>query len=74
MRIRERLNRFVYEEFDMGEHELDIKFKVFGRKYRIPQFCKLWFVLQTVLVVSFGLIVYMLSVCALLLGGMIGGM
>lgn len=71
--IRQRLNAFVYEEFGINSRDLDIRFKLGGSRYRIPQFTVLWTILEAIFVaaVSFG--IYAWIVLMILMGDVIGG-
>lgn len=71
--LRQRLNRFVYEEFGIEGRDLDIRFKFGGSKYRIPQFSTLWIILESIFVVAASVGIYSWLVLMILMGDIVGG-
>lgn len=71
--LRQRLNRFVYEEFGIEGRDLDIRFKVGGSRYRIPQFSTLWIILESIFVVAVSVGIYSWLVLMILMGDIVGG-
>lgn len=71
--LRQRLNRFVYEEFGIEGRDLDIRFKLGGSRYRIPQFSTLWIILESIFVVAAFVGIYSWLVLMILMGDIIGG-
>lgn len=71
--LRQRLNRFVYEEFGIEDRDLDIRFKIGGSRYRIPQFSTLWIILESIFVVAASVGIYSWFVLMILMGDIIGG-
>lgn len=71
--LRQRLNRFVYEEFGIEGRDLDIRFKLGGSKYRIPQFSTLWIILESIFVVAASVGIYSWLVLMILMGDIVGG-
>lgn len=71
--LRQRLNRFVYEEFGIEGRDLDIRFKLGGSRYRIPQFSTLWIILESIFVVAASVGIYSWLVLMILMGDIIGG-
>lgn len=71
--LRQRLNRFVYEEFGIEGRDLDIKFKLGGSRYRIPQFSTLWIILESIFVVAASVGIYSWLVLMILMGDIVGG-
>jgi hypothetical protein len=71
--LRQRLNRFVYEEFGIEGRDLDIRFKLGGSRYRIPQFSTLWIILESTFVVAASVGIYSWLVLMILMGDIVGG-
>lgn len=71
--LRQRLNRFVYEEFGIEGRDLDIRFKLGGSRYRIPQFSTLWIILESIFVVAASVGIYSWLVLMILMGDIVGG-
>lgn len=71
--LRQRINRFAYNEFGIKDRDLDIRFKVDGNRYRIPQFSTLWIILESIFVVAASVGIYSWFVLMILMGGIIGG-
>lgn len=71
--LRQRLNRFVYEEFGIEGRDLDIRFKLGGSRYRIPQFSTLWIILESIFVVAASVGIYSWIVLMILMGDIVGG-
>lgn len=71
--LRQRLNRFVYEEFGIEGRDLDIRFKLDGSRYRIPQFSTLWIILESIFVVAVSVGIYSWLVLMILMGDIVGG-
>lgn len=71
--LRQRLNRFVYEEFGIEDRDLDIRFKIGGNRYRIPQFSTLWIILESIFVVAASVGIYLWIVMMILMGDIVGG-
>lgn len=71
--LRQRLNRFVYEEFGIEGRDLDIGFKLGGSRYRIPQFSTLWIILESIFVVAASVGIYSWLVLMILMGDIVGG-
>lgn len=71
--LRQRLNRFVYEEFGIEGRDLDIRFKLGGSRYRIPQFSTLWIILESIFVVATSVGIYSWLVLMILMGDIVGG-
>lgn len=71
--LRQRLNRFVYEEFGIEGRDLDIRFKLGGSRYRIPQFSTLWVILESIFVVAASVGIYSWLVLMILMGDIVGG-
>ena len=71
--LRQRLNRFVYEEFGIEGRDLDIRFKLGGSRYRIPQFSTLWIILESIFVVAVSVGIYSWLVLMILMGDIVGG-
>lgn len=71
--LRQRLNRFVYEEFGIEGRDLDIRFKLGGSRYRIPQFSTLWIILESIFVVAMSVGIYSWLVLMILMGDIVGG-
>lgn len=71
--LRQRLNRFVYEEFGIEGKDLDIRFKLGGSRYRIPQFSTLWIILESIFVVAASVGIYSWLVLMILMGDIVGG-
>ena len=71
--LRQRLNRFVYEEFGIEDRDLDIRFKLGGSRYRIPQFSTLWIILESILVVAASVGIYLWIIMMILMGDIVGG-
>ena len=71
--LRQRLNRFVYEEFGIEGRDLDIRFKIGGSRYRIPQFSTLWIILESIFVVAMSVGIYAWLVLMILMGDIVGG-
>lgn len=71
--LRQRLNRFVYEEFGIEGRDLDIRFKLGGSRYRIPQFSTLWIILESIFVVVVSVGIYSWLVLMILMGDIVGG-
>lgn len=71
--LRQRLNRFVYEEFGIEGRDLDIRFKLGGSRYRIPQFSTLWIILESIFVVAASIGIYSWLVLMILMGDIVGG-
>lgn len=71
--LRQRLNRFVYEEFGIEGRDLDIRFKIGGSRYRIPQFSTLWIILESIFVVAASVGIYSWLVLMTLMGDIVGG-
>lgn len=71
--LRQRLNRFVYEEFGIDGRDLDIRFKLGGSRYRIPQFSTLWIILESIFVVAASVGIYSWLVLMILMGDIVGG-
>lgn len=71
--LRQRLNRFVYEEFGIESRDLDIRFKLGGSRYRIPQFSTLWIILESIFVVAASVGIYSWLVLMILMGDIVGG-
>ena len=71
--LRQRLNKFVYEEFGIEDRDLDIRFKIGGSKYRIPQFSTLWIILESILVVAASVGIYLWIIIMILMGDIVGG-
>ena len=71
--LRQRLNRFVYEEFGIEGRDRDIRFKLGGSRYRIPQFSTLWIILESIFVVAASVGIYSWIVLMILMGDIVGG-
>ena len=71
--LRQRINRFAYNEFGIKDRDLDIRFKVDGNRYRIPQFSTLWIILESIFMVAVSVSIYAWLVMMILMGGIIGG-
>lgn len=71
--LRQRLNSFLYNEFGIEDMDLDIRFKIGGSKYRIPQFSTLWIILESIFVVAASVGIYLCIVVMILMGDIIGG-
>ena len=71
--LRQRLNRFVYEEFGIEDRDLDIRFKIGGSKHHIPQFSTLWIILESIFVVAASVGIYSWFVLMILMGDIVGG-
>ena len=71
--MRQRLNKFVYEEFGIEDRDLDIRFKLGGSRYRIPQFSTLWIILESIFVVAASVGIYLWIVMMILMGDIVGG-
>lgn len=71
--LRQRLSRFVYEEFGIEGRDLDIRFKLGGSRYRIPQFSTLWIILESIFVVAASVGIYSWLVLMILMGDIVGG-
>lgn len=71
--IRQRLNTFMYEEFGINDRDLDIRFKLGGSRYRIPQFTVLWMILETIFVAVMSFGIYAWIALMILMGDVVGG-
>lgn len=71
--LRQRLNRFAYEQLGIEDRDLDIRFKIGGSRYRIPQFSTLWIILESIFVVAASVGIYLWIVVMILMGDIIGG-
>ena len=71
--LRQRLNKLAYEEFGIEDRDLDIRFKIGGSRYRIPQFSTLWIILESIFVVAASVGIYLWIVMMILMGDIIGG-
>lgn len=71
--MRQRFNSFLYNEFGIEDRDLDIRFKVGGSRYRIPQFSILWIILESIFVVTASVGIYAWFVMIILMGDIVGG-
>ena len=71
--IRQRLNAFIYDEFGIKGKDLDIRFKLDGSRYRIPQFSTLWIILESIFVVAVSVGIYSWLILMMLIGDIVGG-
>ena len=71
--MRQRLNSFLYNEFGIEDRDLDIRFKIGGSRYRIPQFSTLWIILESIFVVAASVGIYLWIIMMILIGDIVGG-
>ena len=71
--LRQRLNKLAYEKLGIGDGDLDIRFKIDGSRYRIPQFSTLWIILESIFMVAASVGIYLWIVMMILMGDIVGG-
>ena len=71
--LRQRLNKLAYEKLGIEDRDLDIRFKIGGSRYRIPQFSTLWIILESIFVVAASVGIYLWVVMMILMGDIVGG-